>query len=63
MTDSPAVDAREELGPLGALLAELRAEVDALRATVERLDADLQESRRLNLRAAELLDIVHSRLG
>ena len=34
-----------------------------LRAEVARLDADLDESRRLNLRAAELLDIVYETLG
>jgi hypothetical protein len=49
-----------------AVLAEvhdLRAELDQLRTEVARLDADLGESRKLNLRAAELLDLVYERLG
>ncbi len=44
-------------------LSTLRAEVEQLRADVVRLDADLDESRRLNLRAAELLDVVYEELG
>ena len=44
-------------------LEALRAELAALKAEVVRLDADLDESRRLNLRAAELLDIVYEELG
>ena len=40
-------------------LARLEQEVSHLRAELARLDADLDESRRLNLRAAELLDIVY----
>ena len=44
-------------------LAQLRAEIAELRADVARIDADLDESRRLNLRAAELLDIVYETLG
>ncbi len=46
-----------------AELAQLRAEIAELRAEMARLDADLDESRRLNLRAAELLDIVYESLG
>jgi cell division protein FtsB len=46
-----------------AELAQLRAEMARLRAEIARLDADLDESRRLNLRAAELLDIVYETLG
>jgi hypothetical protein len=42
---------------------DLRTELDELRTEVARLDADLGESRRLNLRAAELLDLVYERLG
>ncbi|MHA7263158.1 hypothetical protein ACX80W_08145 [Arthrobacter sp. TMN-37] len=41
----------------------LQQEIEALRAEVIRLDADLDESRRLNLRAAELLDTVYEELG
>jgi hypothetical protein len=37
--------------------------VELLRAEIVRLDADLDESRRLNLRAAELLDVVYEELG
>ncbi|MBG6183361.1 cell division protein FtsB [Arthrobacter sp. CAN_A214] len=44
-------------------MAELRQELQALKAEVARLDADLDESRRLNLRAAELLDVVYEELG
>jgi cell shape-determining protein MreC len=49
-------------GEMQELLA-LRTEVEQLRAEVVRLDADLDESRRLNLRAAELLDVVYEELG
>ena len=49
-------------GEMQELLA-LRGEVEQLRAEVVRLDADLDESRRLNLRAAELLDVVYEELG
>ena len=55
MTDSPH-PSRDDL-------QQLRAEIAELRAEVARLDADLDESRRLNLRAAELLDIVYQTLG
>ncbi|MDQ0737041.1 DUF6752 domain-containing protein [Arthrobacter agilis] len=48
---------------LAEQLLALRAEVEQLRADVVRLDADLDESRRLNLRAAELLDVVYEELG
>lgn len=41
---------------------DLERRVDELQATVERLDHDLDESRRLNLRAAELLDIVQDEI-
>jgi molecular chaperone GrpE (heat shock protein) len=44
-------------------IPELQREVQELRAEVLRLDADLDESRRLNLRAAELLDTVYEELG
>ena len=55
MTESPPPPADD--------VAQLRAELAELRAEVARLDADLDESRRLNLRAAELLDIVYETLG
>jgi hypothetical protein len=44
-------------------LEALRADLEQLRHEVARLDADLDESRRLNLRAAELLDVVYTELG
>jgi hypothetical protein len=42
---------------------QLREQIVRLDAEVVRLDADLDESRRLNLRAAELLDVVYEELG
>ena len=48
---------------LAEQLGALRTEMEQLRAEVVRLDADLDESRRLNLRAAELLDVVYEELG
>jgi hypothetical protein len=48
---------------LAEQLQALREEVGQLRAEVVRLDGDLDESRRLNLRAAELLDILYEELG
>lgn len=44
-------------------LQAMREELAALKAELVRLDADLDESRRLNLRAAELLDVVYEELG
>jgi molecular chaperone GrpE (heat shock protein) len=41
----------------------LEKELRELRAEVARLDADLDESRRLNLRAAELLDMVYEHVS
>jgi chromosome segregation ATPase len=43
-------------------LAVAAADIALLRAEIARLDRDLDESRRLNLRAAELLHQVHERL-
>lgn len=40
----------------------LEHRITDLEGTVSRLDADLMESRRLNLRAAELLDIVQTEI-
>ena len=48
---------------LASQVADLRQELQALKAEVARLDGDLDESRRLNLRAAELLDVVYEELG
>ncbi len=66
MTDPSLPSPEGAVGPASGTaseLAELRAELAGLRAEVARLDADLDESRRLNLRAAELLDIVYETLG
>ena len=66
MTDTSLPGPEGAVGPergQAADLAQLRAEVAELRAEIARLDADLDESRRLNLRAAELLDIVYETLG
>ncbi len=53
-------------GPLEDLhlrLAVAATDIAELRAEVARLDRDLDESRRLNLRAAELLDLVYEHLS
>jgi hypothetical protein len=44
-------------------LAVAAADIAELRAEILRLDRDLDESRRLNLRAAELLDLVYVQLA
>jgi hypothetical protein len=44
-------------------LAVAAADIAELRAEIARLDRDLDESRNLNLRAAELLDQMYQRLG
>jgi hypothetical protein len=56
-------DASEPVARLGAAIDGLRAEVDVLRSELARLDSDLTESRKLNLRAAELLDLAYARIG
>ena len=48
---------------LESRLVEAESALEAVRTELTRLDADLDESRRLNLRAAELLDIVFSELA
>jgi hypothetical protein len=63
MEDVGAEQGRVADEALAASLNDVRAELDELRTEVARLDADLGESRRLNLRAAELLDLVYERLG
>ncbi|MFF1252934.1 hypothetical protein ACFVYC_10635 [Pseudarthrobacter sp. NPDC058329] len=64
---SDALDGHEPLSdPLEEVnlrLAVAAADIAELRAEVLRLDRDLDESRRLNLRAAELLDLVHVQLA
>jgi hypothetical protein len=53
----------EPIAQLSASIEGLRAEIDVLRSEVARLDSDLTESRKLNLRAAELLDLAYERIG
>ncbi|WP_457971488.1 hypothetical protein [Arthrobacter sp. D1-17] len=52
-----------ELSRLKAQLEDLTAETAHIKMELSRLDGDLDESRRLNLRAAELLDIVYTELS
>ncbi|YCK79773.1 hypothetical protein M1D89_01720 (plasmid) [Arthrobacter sp. D3-18] len=44
-------------------LARTETEIAELRAELVRLDRDLDESRRLNRRAAEILDLVYEHLA
>ena len=69
MNDSLS-DALPEHEPLSDPLEEMNlrlavaaADIAELRAEILRLDRDLDESRRLNLRAAELLDLVYVQLA
>lgn len=52
-----------DLSRLKAQLEDLAAETAHIKVELSRLDGDLDESRRLNLRAAELLDIVYTELS
>lgn len=68
--NEPLIDATHEHEPLGDPLEELNlrlamaaSDIAELRAEIARLDQDLDESRRLNLRAAELLDLVYEHLA
>jgi hypothetical protein len=66
VNDPETPEDRTETDPLtrlGASIDGLRAEVDVLRSELARLDSDLTESRKLNLRAAELLDLAYERIG
>jgi hypothetical protein len=64
---SAAVTERERLSELrdevNRRLAAAASDIAELQREVARLDRDLDESRRLNLRAAELLDIVYQQLA
>lgn len=68
VSPSAAADIHERrIAPQTLREARGRAEtherrIAELEETVSRLDADLMESRRLNLRAAELLDIVQTEI-
>jgi hypothetical protein len=66
----PLIDAIHEHEPLSDPLEEVNlrlaiaaTDIAELRAEVNRLDRDLDESRRLNRRAAELLDLVYEHLA
>jgi chromosome segregation ATPase len=68
--NDPLIEALHEHEPLSDPLEELNlrmaiaaSDIAELRAEVARLDRDLDESRRLNLRAAELLDLVYEHLA
>lgn len=52
-----------ELSRLTGQLRDLASEAAQMKAELLRLDRDLDESRRLNLRAAELLDIIYTELS
>jgi chromosome segregation ATPase len=53
---------RQQVQEIAAELGRTRGELENQRNEISRLDADLDESRRLNLRAAELLDLVYAEL-
>jgi hypothetical protein len=68
--NDPLIDAIHEHEPLADPLEEINlrlaiaaTDIAELRAEVTRLDRDLDEARRLNLRAAELLDLVYEHLA
>jgi hypothetical protein len=68
--NDPLIDAIHEHEPLADPLEEINlrlaiaaTDIAELRAEIARLDRDLDESRRLNLRAAELLDLVYEHLA
>lgn len=68
--NDPLIDALHGQEPLADPLQEITlrlavaaTDIAELRAEVARLDRDLDESRRLNLRAAELLDLVYEHLA
>jgi hypothetical protein len=68
--NDPLIDAIHEHEPLADPLEEVNlrlaiaaTDIAELRAEVLRLDRDLDESRRLNRRAAELLDLVYEHLA
>ncbi|MDF2050907.1 DUF6752 domain-containing protein [Arthrobacter sp. Cr_A7] len=61
--NDPPIEPLEPLDEINLRLAVAAADIAELRAEVARLDRDLDESRRLNLRAAELLDLVYEHLA
>ena len=68
--NDPLVEALQEHEPLSDPLEEVHlrlavaaSDIAQLRAEISRLDRSLDDSRRLNQRAAELLDLVYERLA
>jgi len=68
--NDPLIEAIHEHEPLSDPLEEVNlrlaiaaTDIAELRAEIIRLDRDLDESRRLNRRAAELLDLVYEHLA
>jgi hypothetical protein len=67
--NDPLIDAVDEhervngLEEVNLRLATAATDIAELRAELQRLDRDLDESRRLNRRAAELLDLVYEHLA
>ncbi|TLM72921.1 DUF6752 domain-containing protein [Pseudarthrobacter sp. NamB4] len=68
--NDPLIDAIHEHEPFDDPLQEVNmrlaiaaSDIAELKAEVARLDRDLDESRRLNRRAAELLDLVYEHLA
>lgn len=62
MTDEPSRAQRLLRGAAGLRQAPSRREVADLAARVSELEEELQEARRLNVRVADLLDIVEELL-
>jgi hypothetical protein len=58
--NAPLSDPLEEISLRMAVAA---TDIAELRAEIRRLDRELDEARRLNARAAQLLDLVSERLG
>lgn len=68
--NDPLIEALHEHEPLADPLEEVHlrlavaaSDIAQLRAEIARLDRSLDDSRRLNQRAAELLDLVYDRLA
>lgn len=63
MKERLRVRGKEALRNLGRVRAELRGdELDELRSRVQQLEEEMQEARQLNLRLAELTDVVQELL-
>lgn len=55
-------DKLRQVNVLHKNIENLYTELNGLQEQVHRLEADLDQSRRLNLRAAKLLDVVYEKL-